>query len=98
MDIRKVMIFKGNPMRTKIRELIVTDTLYNQISLIPYRSRETGGSAIQITTKKGIGLTPICEEMESANGKASAAAALFVISSVNRFVMINIAASNTWGP
>ena len=48
--------------------------------------------------KKGIGLTPICEEMESANGKASAAAALFVISSVNKFVMINTAASNTWGP
>ena len=38
------------------------------------------------------------EEVESANGKASAAAALFVISSVNKFVMINTAASNTWGP
>jgi hypothetical protein len=45
-------------------------------------------AAMQITTKKGVGLTPNCDEMESANGKASAAAALFVISSVNRFVMI----------
>ena len=39
-------------------------------------------AAIRITTKKGIGLTPICEEMESANGNASAAAALFVSSAV----------------
>ncbi len=55
-------------------------------------------AAMQITTKKGVGLTPNCDEMESANGKASAAAALFVISSVNRFVMINMTASNTVGP
>ena len=52
-------------------------------------------AAIQITTKNGTGLTPNCVEMESAKGKAKAAAALFVISSVNRLVMINTAASKT---
>ncbi len=40
-------------------------------------------AAIQITTKKGVGLTPNCAEMDSANGNARAAAALFVISSNN---------------
>ena len=54
-------------------------------------------AAMQITTKKGVGLTPNCDEMESANGKASAAAALFVICSVNWFVMINLTDSNTVG-
>jgi hypothetical protein len=55
-------------------------------------------AAIQITTKKGVGLTPNCAEMDSANGNARAAAALFVISSVNKFVMTNNIASNTCGP
>ena len=55
-------------------------------------------AAIQITTKKGIGLTPICAEMDNANGKARAAAALFVMSSVNKLVIMNTAANSTCGP
>ena len=52
-------------------------------------------AAIQMTTKNGIGLTPICAEMDNANGKARAAAALLVMSSVKTLVMINIAANKT---
>ena len=44
----------------------------------------------RITTRKASDLRPVANEMESAKGKASAAAALFVISSVNRLVMTNI--------
>ena len=34
MDIRKVIIFNGSPIRNKISKLIITDTLYYQIGLI----------------------------------------------------------------
>ena len=43
---------------------------------------------MQMATKKGIGFTPSCSEAESAIGKAKAAAALLVISSVMRLVVI----------
>ena len=52
-------------------------------------------AAMQMTTKKGIGLTPNWVDRDKAMGKASAAAALLVISSVKMFVMINSTASNT---
>ena len=59
MDIRKVIIFNGSPIRTKIRKFIIADTLYNQVGLITDRRREKlADAAIQITTKKGVGLTP----------------------------------------
>ena len=55
-------------------------------------------AAIQITTKKGVGDTPSWVDRDNAIGKASAAAALLVMISVNKFVMINNKASNIWGP
>ena len=55
-------------------------------------------AAIQITTKKGVGSTPNCRATESAMGKLNAAAALFVINSVNRLVIIKRIASNAYGP
>ena len=55
-------------------------------------------AAIQMTTKNGVGSTPNWTESDRANGKANAAAALFVISSVNKLVIINKTASNTCGP
>ena len=54
-------------------------------------------AAMQIVTKKGIGLTPMCCAMLNDRGKAKAAAALLVISSVNRLVIIKMTANNTTG-
>ena len=55
-------------------------------------------AAIQITTKNGVGSTPNCFETASANGKANAAAALFVIISVKKLVIINKMANKICGP
>ena len=44
--------------------------------------------AIHITMKNGIGSTPSCVAIDNASGNASAAAALLVMSSVMRFVMM----------
>ena len=53
---------------------------------------------MHITTKNGIGLTPNCCDNDKASGNDKAAAALLVISSVKMLVMINSAASITYGP
>ena len=55
-------------------------------------------AAIQITTKNGVGSTPNCVATDKAIGKLNAAAALFVINSVNILVIINRIASNAYGP
>ena len=62
------------------------------------RVEKLADAAIQMTTKNGVGSTPNWTESDRANGKANAAAALFVISSVNKLVIINKTASNTCGP
>ena len=60
-----------------------------------HKYKKLAEAAIQITTKKGVGSTPNCWDMANASGKAKAAAALFVISSVNRLVIINKIANKT---
>ena len=95
-DIREMAAnIIGQSDTDKISELIVANTLHNQICLITDRCRETGRGSHTDHYKERHRATPNCEEMESANGKANAAAALLVINSVNKFVMINTAASNT---
>ena len=51
-------------------------------------------AATQMATKNGSGFTPNCSEMASPIGKASAAAALLVMISVNTLVMMNTTASS----
>ena len=53
---------------------------------------------MQIVIKKGVGLTPIFSAMDKEIGKIKAAAALLVINSVNKSVMIKITASKIKGP
>ena len=98
MDIRKVIIFKRKSDADEIRKFIIADTLYYQVGLITDRRRETCRCSHTDNHKERRRTYASCDEMESAKGKASAAAALFVISSVNRLVMTNITASNTAGP
>ena len=54
-------------------------------------------AAMQMVTKKGMGLTPMCSAMAREMGNAKAAAALFVINSVNKLVIIKTTANRTLG-